>query len=112
MLVTEALEMIPLSSRLRLHNRPAMVHSLRSTLKSSLLDFSEASESSTCSASEVAGGLDTRELVSEAIMRALAAFETIQRVESLYRIRLMQSKYTCTWYNFHHEDWGRTRHDA
>lgn len=74
MLVTDALEMIPLSSKLRLHSRPAMVHSLRSTLRRSLFAFSEAPNSSVCSDSEAAGCLDTNESVSTAMMRVVAVF--------------------------------------
>ena len=80
MLVTEALEMIPLSSKFRLHSRPAMVHNLRSTLRRSLFAFSEASKSSLCSMSEAKGCLDTKESVSTAMMPVAAVSKPPLRI--------------------------------
>ena len=84
MLVTDALEIIPLSSKLRLHKRPAIVHSLKSTLRRSFFVFSEFSlEPFVCSMSGAAGCLDTNESVSAAMMMPVAAvFRPTPRVQS------------------------------
>ena len=68
MLVTEALEMRPLSRRLRLHNRPAMVHSLMSTFLLSLLSSLAVSAVFGLAVSETKADLD---LLSDTSVTAL-----------------------------------------
>ena len=90
MLVTDALEMIPLSNKLRLHSRPAMVHSLTSTLKRRRFAFTESSKSSVCSDCEEAGRL-VKTSVSEAMICVAAIFEsTLRPVQYLNIVRLKQ----------------------
>lgn len=90
MLVTDALEMTPLSSKLRLHSRPAMVHSLRSTLKRRRFSFTEASKSSVCSESGEACRL-VKISVSEAMICDAAIFKsTLKATQYLNVKRLKQ----------------------
>ena len=107
MLVTDALEMIPLSSKLRLHSRPAMVHSLRSTLKRSLFACSEASKPSVCSVSEEAGCL-VKISVSEAMICVAAIFEsTLRNFQYLNTVRLKQLTHYSNRHVFHDHYWLR-----